>query len=136
MATLALIGLTLMSCKEKPKQEASMPLSVDEGNSIMIQSTVQKKEEEKFKVTLDSTLNTYDIRIAELKIKMQLTKTKSDSSARMKIKVLQEKNQTIKSKINIFNGQTTKDWNSFKSEINTDLKDFEMTINQFTSDKK
>jgi hypothetical protein len=136
IATLALIGVTLISCKEEPKQNTKTPITTEEGTSIMIKSTMQKKEWEDFKKTLDSTINTYDIKIAELKIKMQDSKKTADSATTMKIKMLEEKNLAIKSKLNAFMNQTKRDRNAFKSEINHDLNDFDNTINRITSEKK
>jgi hypothetical protein len=48
---------------EEPKQNTKTPITTEKGTSIMIKSTMQKKEEwEDFKKTLDSFINTMTLR--------------------------------------------------------------------------
>ncbi|MDG2431726.1 hypothetical protein [Flavobacterium sp.] len=135
LTTLALMSLSFLSCKQDPNRNLKSADSINEGKSILIESNVQKKEWEKFQITLDSTINANDIRIAEFKLKAKQGKKEIDSTTRYHINVLEEKNQIIKSKLNTFTNKTTKDWNNFKTEINQDLKDFEFSIKQFDTDK-
>tara|TARA_R110000868_G_scaffold87983_2_gene245527 strand:+ start:352 stop:789 length:438 start_codon:yes stop_codon:yes gene_type:complete len=128
LAALIFIGTTILSCKDAHIQDDITSVTTDKGTSIMIKSTIQKKEWEKFKITLDSTINSNDIRIAELKIKMKDTKKNNASTAALKMKALEEKNQMIKTKLNTFSSQVTKNWGTFKTGIESDLIDFEQTL--------
>ena len=89
--TLALIGITVLSCKEKPRQQSTTAITLDQGTSIMNKSTIQKKEGEIFKTSLNSTLNTNDIKIAEFKIKIQHHIRVAISSTNSKIAILEKK---------------------------------------------
>jgi hypothetical protein len=64
--------------------------SNDEGTSVMIESSIQK-EWEQFKISIDSTINRNELHIAELKMEMQKTKKTVDSTAILKIEVLEAK---------------------------------------------
>jgi hypothetical protein len=136
LLSITLIGTIAQSCKDAPNKETSTPITKDIGTSVMIENTMQKKEWEQFKISIDSTININDIQIAELKIKMQKTKKTADSSAILQIKVLVDKNQAIKTKLNTYVNQTTKNWDTFKIGINHDLKDFAITLNQYTTENK
>jgi hypothetical protein len=72
--SLVLIGTTTQSCKQEPNLQESVSITNDEGTSVMIESSIQKKEWEQFKISIDSTINRNELHIAELKMEMQKTK--------------------------------------------------------------
>jgi hypothetical protein len=69
---------------------------------------------------------------------MEMQKTKTvDSTAILKIEVLEAKNEAIKTKLSTYASQESKKWNTFKLELDRDLTDFETALNQYaTTDKK
>ncbi|MBU2061587.1 MAG: hypothetical protein KKH44_07055, partial [Bacteroidetes bacterium] len=99
LATALLItGTTLVSCKENTenKGEEVEVITNDDGNSLMVKSATQNKEWEAFKVSTDSLINENDMRIAELKVKMNNTSKAADSTYKKKIAQLEERNAAMK----------------------------------------
>lgn len=89
---LLITGTSLVSCKQT-SDESTIETNTEEveGTSVMVKSTTQNKEWEAFKISTDSTINRNEMRIAELKVRMQDTKKSVDSSYQNKVIQLEEK---------------------------------------------
>jgi hypothetical protein len=139
LATALLItGTTLVSCKENTenKGEEVEVITNDEGNSLMVKSATQNKEWEAFKVNTDSLINKNDMRIAELKVKMNNTGKAADSTYKNKIAQLEERNAAMKVKIQSYKDDSSQNWDSFKTEFNHDMNELGSALKDLTVDNK
>lgn len=139
LATALLItGTILVSCKENTenKGEEVEVITNDEGNSLMVKSATQNKEWEAFKVNTDSLINKNDMRIAELKVKMNNTGKAADSTYKNKITQLEERNAAMKVKIQSYKDDSSQNWDSFKTEFNHDMNELGSALKDLTVDNK
>lgn len=139
LATALLItGTTLVSCKENTenKGEEVEVITNDDGNSLMVKSATQNKEWEAFKVNTDSLINENDMRIAELKVKMNSTSKAADSTYKKKIAQLEERNAAMKVKIQSYKDDSSQNWDSFKTEFNHDMNELGSALKDLTVDNK
>lgn len=139
LATALLItGTTLVSCKENTenKGEEVEVITNDDGNSLMVKSATQNKEWEAFKVNTDSLINENDMRIAELKVKMNNTSKAADSTYKKKIAQLEKRNAAMKVKIQSYKDDSSQNWDSFKTEFNHDMNELGSALKDLTVDNK
>lgn len=132
---ITMMATTLfISCKDDARPESTEVVTKDKGTSILIKSTLEQKEWEQFKLKTDSIIKENDLRIAELKIKLKNRKVKNDTLYFKKIKIIEEKNQALKTNLDSFAQKTTKNWSVFKQEFSTDLQQFEKSFDQFATE--
>ena len=132
--TALLTTTLLVSCKDSVNQPSNEVLTKDKGTSILIESTLEQKEWETFKLKTDSIMNSNDTRIAELKLKVENRKKTTDTLYLKKIKVLEEQNLALKTNLSAYEKKTTKNWNTFKTKFNEDLQKFDNAVEQFNSE--
>lgn len=134
---LLITGTSLVSCKQT-SDESTIETNTEEveGTSVMVKSTTQNKEWEAFKISTDSTINRNEMRIAELKVRMQDTKKSVDSSYQNKVIQLEEKNQEMKMKLDNYQNDAGENWDSFKTELNHDMNEIGNALKDLTVDNK
>jgi hypothetical protein len=104
--SLVLIGTT-QSCKQEPNLQRKCSITNDEGT---INDNDRKFNSKKGNGNSrsDSINNRNELHIAELKMEMQKTKKTVDSTAILKIEVLEAKNEAIKTKLSTYASQESK----------------------------
>lgn len=126
--------LFLTSCKENVTQSTE---AQEEVVASKLQLIAAKKDSlttyKEFKEKMTEKIDVNEAMIANLKLK-SISKSKDvKASYDEKIKELEKKNVTLKSKLNDFKEETGKDWELFKAEIKENTDQLEKDFNDLNT---
>lgn len=143
--TTIITGTILVSCKPATNEEMALEDRVENAKDEMRDAkdslTVARKEAtaeewEAFKSQTDSVINYNEVRIAELKLKMEKTGKSLDAKYKDNIDALERKNRDLKAKTATYKSERSADWQSFKREFNHDMDEIGQAIKDLTVDNK
>jgi len=144
-AASLMAGLTFTGCKSPEAKEADAKEDVQEAKADLKEAqqdanaTSQKvasaEEWKVFRAESEVKINKNEIRIAELKAKMQKPGTILDPMYEKRIETLEAKNRELRAKMDAYE-KSQSDWESFKTEFNHDMDELGQSLKDFTVDNK
>jgi predicted RNase H-like nuclease (RuvC/YqgF family) len=145
LVVIFIAGSVLVSCKPSTKEENASQEKVqnakenvqDAKDSLAVARKAATAEEwQAFKNQTDSIINENEIRIAELKLKMNKTSKSIDAKREKNIEALEQKNKDLKVKIETYKNSVDADWQSFKREFNHDVDEMGNALKDITTNNK
>ena len=149
LLTLAVItcilGVVMISCKPSTKEEKESQEKVeiardqveDAKDSLSVAKKEATQEELKaFKYSGDSIIRINDLRIAELKLKIKNTGNAIDDNYQKNVYVLEQRNRSLKLKMDAYQNDVSSDWQSFKREFKHDTDEIGQALKDLTVDNK
>jgi chromosome segregation ATPase len=145
MATTLIAGIIFTGCQSPAQKESSAKEKVNEANRDLKEAQDDAKAEaqevagaeewKEFKNDSEIKIRNNEIRIAELKVKMNKPGTTLDPLYEKKIDTLEKKNRDLKVRINGYE-KSQSDWEKFKREFNHDMDELGQALKDFTVDIK
>jgi cell division protein FtsB len=138
LGSIFITATVFISCKPATNDEVEATENVKEANKELLEAkkAATVAEWDAFKNSGDSILNINEARIAELKLKMKKTGNAMDAKYEKNIATLEEKNNTLKTKMKAYKNDTNADWKSFKTEFNHDMDELGSALKDLTVDNK
>ena len=116
-------GTFLISCKSAQQKETAAKQNVVEAKQDLKETQASNANEWKvFKAESEAKIIDNEVRIAELKTKMNKPGNTFDGMYRTRIEKLEAKNTELKSKLKNYDGNQT-GWQTFKSDFNRDMNE-------------
>jgi hypothetical protein len=119
---------------EEKLQDAEQNLEAVQSDATA-QRVATAQEWKVFKSEVDLKIKKNEIRIAELKIKINKPGEVLDGLYEKRIEMLEQRNKELKSRIEKQENSHT-DWDVFKQEFNKDLDELGQSLTDFTVDSK
>lgn len=146
LATAALLmsGTIFTGC-DSFMQKDSSEYSAEDAKENLNEAKIEAKEEVDkvatdeewmlFKSETEIKIKENEVRIAELKLKMQKPGETLDEMRAKKIESLEQKNRDMKLKMDNYE-KNNSDWETFKREFNHDMDEFGKAFKDLTVDNK
>ena len=145
VATAFLTGTILTGCQSSAQKEASARDNVQEAKQDLkdvrkdanaeAQELANAEEWETFKSDAELTIKNNEIRIAELRVKLNKQGTMLDPMYEKKIATLEQQNKDLKKRIEDYE-KNQSDWETFKREFNHDMDELGKALKDLTVDNK
>ena len=139
-------GSVFTSCKTNTEKQADAVESVEDAeanlekvqNEAVADTVAQSSnsEWENFKTQAQTSINENEVHIAELKAKMNKAGAKLDANYKKSVEALEQKNMELKSKIDTYKSSSKADWDSFKTEFNSDMSKLGDAFKSLTVDNE
>ena len=121
-------GTFFTSCKSAQQKEAKAKENVVEAKQDLKETQASNANEWKvFKAESEAKIIDNEVRIAELKVKMNKPGNTFDGIYRTRIEKLEAKNTELKTKLKNYEGNQT-GWKTFKSDFNRDMNEIGSNI--------
>lgn len=138
-----LAGTIFTGCQSQSQREEAAEVKLQNAEqdleSVHKDNAAQKvataEEWELFKTETDLKIKKNEIRIAELKIKINKPGTTLDALYAKRIASLEQKNRDLQTRMANYKTSQS-DWEVFKSEFNSDMDELGKAITDFTVDSK
>ena len=128
LIALLFAGTFLTSCKSAQQKETAAKQNVVEAKQDLKETQASNANEWKvFKAESEAKIIDNEVRIAELKTKMNKPGNTFDGMYRTRIEKLEAKNTELKSKLKNYDGNQT-GWQTFKSDFNRDMNEIGSNI--------
>lgn len=143
--TTFMAGTVLTSCQNTTKKEEAAQDNVEDARENLDNAKEELTEARKeatheewnaFRADTDATITANEVRIADLKARMNNTGKTIDAEYAKRIQVLEQKNNDLKVKIESYKTESKNDWDSFKKEYNRDMKELGQAFKNLTVDNK
>jgi len=145
VATAFLTGTILTGCQSSAQKEASARDKLQEAKQDLknvqkdanaeAQKLANAKEWETFKSDAEITIRNNEIRIADLRVKLNKQGTMLDPMYEKKIETLEQQNKDLKKRIEDYE-KSQSDWETFKREFNHDMDELGKALKDLTVDNK
>ena len=145
VATAFLTGTILTGCQSSAQKEASARdnlqeakqdlKNVQEDANAEAQKLANAEEWKTFKSDAEITIRNNEIRIADLKVKLNKPGTVLDPMYVKKIETLEQQNNDLKKRIEDYEKDQS-DWETFKREFNHDMDELGRALKDLTVDNK
>ena len=145
VATAFLAGTMLTGCQSSAQKEASARDNVQEAKQDLknvqedanaeAQKLANAEEWKTFKSDAEITIRNNEIRIADLKVKLNKPGTVLDPMYVKKIETLEQQNKDLKKRIEDYE-KNQSDWETFKREFNHDMDELGRALKDLTVDNK
>ena len=145
LATAFLAGAILTGCQSSAQKEASardnLQKAKEDLNNVQkdanadAQKLANAKEWETFKSDAEITIRNNEIRIADLRVKLNKQGTMLDPMYEKKIETLEQQNKDLKKRIEDYE-KNQSDWETFKREFNHDMDELGRALKDLTVDNK
>ena len=145
VATAFLTGAILTGCQSPAQKEASARDNLKEAKQDLkdvqkdanaeAQKLANAKEWETFKSDAEITIRNNEIRIADLRVKLNKQGTMLDPMYEKKIETLEQQNRDLKKRIEDYE-KSQSDWETFKREFNHDMDELGKALKDITVDNK
>jgi uncharacterized protein HemX len=125
----------VMSCNSPAKN-----LENAESNVVEAKEDLSKAQEEYaadvrlFRLETDKKITANEKEIADINEKIKKSKSKQRSEYEKQIVVLEQKNKTLKQKMDDYKADTNKDWQLFKTEFNKDMDELGLALKNFVTE--
>ena len=139
--TTLIAGTVLTGCQNSTKKEEAAQDNVEDArenlDAAKVKLTDARKEAthqewEAFRASTDATITANEVRIAEMKDRMNNTGKTIDAEYAKRIQVLEQKNNDLKAKIESYKNDSKEDWNDFKQEFNSDMNELGQAFKNLT----
>ncbi|MFV5699672.1 hypothetical protein ACM55H_14995 [Flavobacterium sp. ZT3R17] len=143
--TTFIAGSVLVGCQTSTKKEeiakdkvADAREDVQDAKEELMNARKEATAEEwkAFKNQTNIAINENEIRITDLKAKMEKTGNSIDALYAKKVEELEQKNKDIKFKVGTYKNDKASDWESFKREYNHDMNELGQALKDMTVDNK
>ena len=119
------MAITIVFGCKKSQEEEDAIVQVEQAREHLKEVREEQQSEKwlEFKSEVDQKVAANEMRIAELKEKMQQSGEKMDAVYAKRVDELERKNNEMKAKIAVFQERSESDWESFKREFNHDTEE-------------
>ena len=145
VATVFLTGTIFTGCQSSSQKEASARDNLQEAKQDLKEAQKDANEEaqklataedwETFKSDAEITIRNNEIRIAELRVKLNKPGTILDPMYEKRIEILEQQNKDLKKRIDYYE-KNNSDWETFKREFNHDMDELGKALKDITVDNK
>jgi Ni/Co efflux regulator RcnB len=145
VATAFLTGTMLTGCQSSAQKEASARENLQEAKQDLkdvqndanedAQKLANAEEWETFKSDAEITIRNNEIRIADLRVKLNKQGTILDPMYERKIELLEQQNKDLIKRIEDYE-KSQSDWETFKREFNHDVDELGKALKDLTVDNK
>jgi|WetSurMetagenome_2_1015567.scaffolds.fasta_scaffold841574_1 hypothetical protein len=145
VATAFLTGTILSGCQSSAQKEATARDNLQEAKQDLkdvkkdanakAQKLASAEEWETFKSDAEIKIINNEIRIAELRDKLNKQGTMLDNMYEKKIETLEQQNKDLKKRIEDYE-KSQSDWETFKREFNHDMDELGKALKDLTVDNK
>jgi len=145
VAAPLLTATIITGCQSSAKKETSARENVQEAKQELkdvqkeankeAQKLANAEEWETFKSDAELTIKNNEIRIAELRVKLNKQGTMLDPMYEKKIATLEQQNKDLKKRIEDYE-KNQSDWETFKREFNHDMDELGKALKDLTVDNK
>lgn len=140
LSFLIMTGIMLTNCQssikkgDKAKDNAQITegdLTESQNDSVKIQPDTTTTAYQKFITESEIRINAYEKEIADLKFKIAKEKKTEKTKYEKKLAQLEQKNETLKTKIIDYKDRQIDDWDKKQIEFRNDLDDLGSAITDF-----
>lgn len=145
IAGTLMAGIIFTGCQSPAQKESSAQHKVNEARQDLkdaqddanaeAKEVAGAEEWKEFKNDSEIKIRNNEIRIAELKAKMNKPGTTLDPLYEKRIDTLEKKNRDLKARIDDYE-KSHSDWETFKREFNHDMDELGQALKDFTVDNK
>jgi chromosome segregation ATPase len=145
IAGTLIAGIIFTGCQSSAQKESSAQNKVNEARQDLMDAQNDAKAEarevagaeewKEFRNDSEIKIRDNEIRIAELKAKMNKPGTTLDPLYEKRIDTLEKKNREMKTRIDNYE-KSQSNWEAFKQEFNHDMDELGQALKDFTVDNK
>lgn len=129
--------LSVSACRSPEQKVDTAAVNLTEAKDDLSKAQEDYAAEvEKFKRESNEKVTSNEKIIADLKVKMKNENKEMKASYRENINTLEEKNATLKKRIDEYQDGGNEKWQSFKTEFNHDMDELGKSLKDFTVDNK
>ena len=135
MGVLGSVSFTACQSATPKEDAAKAKLEAAREDLKEAQTEASAEEWEEFKNESEIKISNNNIRIAELKLKMNESGNTLDAVYKKRIQLLEQKNIDMKARIDAYE-KSQSDWESFKREFNHDMDELGKALKDIAVDNK
>jgi predicted RNase H-like nuclease (RuvC/YqgF family) len=131
-------GTAIVSCKPNTEKVQEAQENVNEAQDDLDEAkrAATAEEWQAFKDETNAKIEANEVRLAELKAKLNKTGNEADAAYQRNIDAIEEKNATLKIKVDNYKNDVNSDWNSFKREFDHDMNELGQAFEDITINNK
>jgi len=143
VSSMLIAGSVFTSCKSPAQKEADAQGEVQDAKENLnetqndanaeAQKVATAEEWAAFKIEADAKIKSNEVRIAELKVKLNKPGKILDPIYKKRIETLEEQNRDLKVRLDVYE-KNNSDWETFKREFNRDMDELGKALKDFTVD--
>jgi len=138
VSSMLIAGSVFTSCKSPAQKENAAQQDLNEAQNEVnaeAQQVATAEEWAAFKIEADAKIQDNEVRIAELKVKLNKPGKILDPIYKKRIETLEEQNRDMKARLDVYE-KNNSDWESFKREFNHDMDELGQALKDLTVDNK
>ncbi len=136
VSSMLIVGSVFTSCKSPAQKEEAAQQDLNEAQNeanAEAQKVATAEEWAEFKIEADAKIQSNEVRIAELTVKLNKPGKILDPIYKQRIETLEEQNRDLKVRLDVYE-KNNSDWETFKREFNHDMDELGKALKDFTVD--